>query len=384
MKKKYVILVMLSSLCTVMHAQVGINTPSPQGILHVDGEKDNPISGVPNATQQSNDVVVTKTGNLGVGIINPNLKMHVVANAANSFRYTLIDAPAGAGSGTVLSLRNISPLATGNMSLLGFSNSGPTGNGSGWGIGTIRTGATITTGAEEDFYMANTGAPGIWSERLRINAVTGNVGIGLGNNVTPTNKLHLKDTADPLKLEGVSQGVTTTDRLLVIDPTGVVKSINTLGGLSIPNPAVFRLETQQTDFLNGVIAGASQVVPMSVVKNTIPGLTYNAATSTITFPVGTYEMMLVYEGDHDAPGCTISSYFIDFPLNTGTQRIHSTASHIQGGLSNHGGSIAYASAIPEGRQWQIRLGRGQSGNCSGSGMKLYARSTQLLVFRVGN
>lgn len=215
---------------------------------------------------------------------------------------------------------------------------------------------------------------------LALNASGGNVGIG---TLAPSNKLHVNAT-DPLRLEGISEGVTSTDRLLVIDPTGVVKSIKTLGGLSIPNPAVFRLENSQNDFLSSANAGISQVVPMSVVKNTIPGLSYDAGSSTITFPAGTYEIMFVYEGTHNAANCTLSSYFVDFPLNNNLQRIHSTAGHNQGGQSNHGGAITYATAVPANRTWQIRLGRGVSGNCGGAGMLLRENSTQLLVFRVGD
>lgn len=213
-------------------------------------------------------------------------------------------------------------------------------------------------------------------------AVTAAGNMGIGTTV-PTNKLHINGT-DPLRVQGLSAGNTTTDPLLVVDATGVVKSIGTLGALSIPNPAVFRLETAQTNFLQAQGAGGSQVVPMSVVKNTIPGMGYNAVTSTITFPAGTYQMTFVYEATHNATGCTISSYFIDFPLNTGSTRIHSTASHSEGALSNHGGTITYATTVPANRTWTITLGRGQSGNCGGAGMSLAATSTQLLVFRIGD
>jgi len=123
---------------------------------------------------------------------------------------------------------------------------------------------------------------------------------------------------------------------------------------------------------------------MSVVKNSIPGLTYNAGTSTITFPAGTYQMTVVYEATHNNTGCTISSYFVDFPLDATTTRIHNTAAHSEGALSNHGGTVTYATTIPLNRAWQIQLGRGQSGNCSGTGMSLAANSTQLLVFRIGD
>lgn len=144
------------------------------------------------------------------------------------------------------------------------------------------------------------------------------------------------------------------------------------------------METAQVNFLNGVVAGGTQVIPMSVIKNTIDGMTFNATTSTITFPAGTYQMTFVYEAVHNNPGCTLSSYFIDFPLDTGTQRVHNVGAHIEGGNSIHGNAITYATTVPVGRTWQIALGRGVSGNCSGTGNTLTARSTQLLVFRIGD
>lgn len=227
-------------------------------------------------------------------------------------------------------------------------------------------------------------ATGIPSATQQANDVTvttaGNMGIGL---TAPTNKLHVNGT-NPLRLQGATTGNSSTDPLMVMDATGVVKTIGTLSALSIPNPSVFRLETAQTDFLNGVGAGGSQIVPMSVVKNSIPNLTYNAGTSTITFPPGTYQMTMVYEAIHNNTGCTISSYFVDFPLNASTTRIHSTSSHNEGALSNHGGTVTYATTVATTRTWPIQLGRGQSGNCSGTGMNLAANSTQLLVFRIGD
>ena len=46
-----------------------------------------------------------------------------------------------------------------------------------------------------------------------------NVGIG---TTTPSNRLHVVNTADPLRLEGVSSGA-TTDSIMTINATGVVK-----------------------------------------------------------------------------------------------------------------------------------------------------------------
>ncbi|AZA52150.1 hypothetical protein [Chryseobacterium sp. G0201] len=266
--KNYLLIILLTS-SSIFYAQIGINTTNPQGVFNIDAGKDNPATGTPTVAQQANDMNVTATGNVGIGL------------------------------------------------------------------------------------------------------------------TTPTNKLHVNAT-DPLRLQGTTVGVTTTDRLMVLDATGVVKTIGTLSSLSIPNPAIFRLDTTQNNFLTAQPSGGSQVVPMSVVKNSIPGLTYNTTTSTITFPAGTYQMTFVYEAIHNSTGCTISSYFIDFPLNATTQRVHNTSSHLQGSLSVHGNTITYATTLPAGKTWQIQLGRGQSGNCSGAGMDLVGVSTQLLVFRIGD
>jgi hypothetical protein len=160
-------------------------------------------------------------------------------------------------------------------------------------------------------------------------------------------------------------------------------SQDALDDLSIPFPAVFRLTNNMTNFLNGVVAGDAQVTPMTEIKNNIPGLSYNSSTSTVTFgKEGTYKIDFIYEGFHNN-NCTISSYFVDFPYQTGTTRIHSTAPHAAA-LNNHGGTISYTGVIPANRTWQIKLGRGQSGNCSGPGNQLSSPSTHVFIYRVGS
>lgn len=248
--------------------------------------------------------------------------------------------------------------------------------------GTLTGDRLVTQGANTlSFTGTSTNAFSVDGNTLSVDAANNRVGIGTD---APTNPLHVSAAADPLKLDGIAAGDQATDELLAIDSDGVIKSIGTLGQLSIPTPAIFRLETGQANFLNGIGIGGSQVVPMSMIKNEIPGLSYNAGTSTITFPAGTYQMVFVYEGGHNASGCTISSYFVDFPLNAAVTRIHTTASHNEGALSNHGGTLTYVAPVTAGRTWQIRLGRGQSGNCTGAGMSLTALSTQLLIFRIGD
>ncbi|MDR6404495.1 MULTISPECIES: hypothetical protein [Chryseobacterium] len=176
MKKNWALGILLVAFCSLsFNAQVGIGHANPQTTLHVDGGKDNPSTGIPNVTQTRNDVVVTKTGQLGVGSITPEVKMHVVATASAANRFSLIDVPAGTNQHVALALRNTSPLATGNYSLLGFTNSGATSGGANWGIGTIRTGSVATNGTEEELFIGNSLGSG-YNERMRINT-QGNVGI---------------------------------------------------------------------------------------------------------------------------------------------------------------------------------------------------------------
>jgi hypothetical protein len=48
--KKNVILLCLMMVPLLAYSQVGVGTPNPQGALHVDGAKDNPATGAPDAS----------------------------------------------------------------------------------------------------------------------------------------------------------------------------------------------------------------------------------------------------------------------------------------------------------------------------------------------
>lgn len=72
--KKFLITLALFSF-GFYFTQVGINTVAPQGVLHIDGAKDKPTSGLPTTAQQTNDLAFTPAGNLGT--ISPNAKPEV-------------------------------------------------------------------------------------------------------------------------------------------------------------------------------------------------------------------------------------------------------------------------------------------------------------------
>jgi len=77
-KKTTITLFLYSTLLsTVCYAQTGINTKNPRQVLHVDGQGDNPLSTNPTPAQQLNDVVITKNGDVGIGLLTPSVKLDV-------------------------------------------------------------------------------------------------------------------------------------------------------------------------------------------------------------------------------------------------------------------------------------------------------------------
>jgi len=101
-RKTCVVITAVLFCSTAVMAQTGINTRNPQGVLHIDGAKDNPVTGVPTAAQAQNDFIVTNTGFIGVGVINPLVKLDLrSAGRKNAFGLgnTTMTAPdAGMGA----------------------------------------------------------------------------------------------------------------------------------------------------------------------------------------------------------------------------------------------------------------------------------------------
>lgn len=92
--KKRIILIVPLLISTIYYAQIGINTSNPQAAFHIDGAKDNASSGVPTATQQGNDAVITSAGNLGIATISPTEKLDI---ASGNARIRGINANIGIG-----------------------------------------------------------------------------------------------------------------------------------------------------------------------------------------------------------------------------------------------------------------------------------------------
>lgn len=119
-------LVLAASLSVFSYAQtgVGINTANPQGgIFHIDGSKDNNITGVPTAAQQQNDFYVDgATGRVGIGTTSPKVKLDL-RNASNG------EGAIGIGRGTTITATQAEegamkydPTQSGNNAKIVYSN----------------------------------------------------------------------------------------------------------------------------------------------------------------------------------------------------------------------------------------------------------------------
>lgn len=87
MKLQYKIIFLSMSLLFVnvyLKAQIGINTESPRGIFHVDSKSDTPALGIPTVGLEIDDVLIDGDGNMGVGTISPQVKMHIVTGGTST------------------------------------------------------------------------------------------------------------------------------------------------------------------------------------------------------------------------------------------------------------------------------------------------------------
>ena len=75
--KKYIIFILsVISLSSYINAQVGINTKTPLGMLHIDSKNNSPGT-------TSDDIVFDTSGRLGIGTISPSARIHLKVPAGN-------------------------------------------------------------------------------------------------------------------------------------------------------------------------------------------------------------------------------------------------------------------------------------------------------------
>ena len=79
---KNLLFLTIISLSIMAKAQVGVKTENPQGVFHIDGQ-----GNTNGNTNISDDVVVTATGNMGVGTNAPATKVDIrTTTAGGGFR----------------------------------------------------------------------------------------------------------------------------------------------------------------------------------------------------------------------------------------------------------------------------------------------------------
>lgn len=278
--------------------RVGINTENPQQTFHIDGGKDNPTTGVPSAVQQVNDVVVSNVGQLGVGTSQPRAKLHITGGIATQIDteirvngssttdgdpgtvgqvltsrgalnspiwQTILSSPSiTADNGLTLTGNNLqlggTLLKNTDIATAGFNT---TFSGTGrLGLGTttpaerldvvgssnisqkLRVGTTFNDGALS--VRNNVAAERIASFVSSSNTYravlldNGNFGVGVTN---PTESI---DTNFNVRVRGINTnaGNATTDKLVVADSNGVLKTIPK------QNPVIFGGDLQ--DIANAI------------------------------------------------------------------------------------------------------------------------------------
>lgn len=167
-----------------------------------------------------------------------------------------------------------------------------------------------------------------------------------------------------------------------------------LDKLGIPRIAFFQLMGEENisttgtakygikDFMKGIRTGYRKDVPLKEVANHTNGavslstrVVSGQTQYEVTFEPGIYNILFSYEfapvstPSSPLPDCTLSSYFMDFPLDPTTgsgdrARIHSNASHSTKAQGDHGGSISYVVKLDSRTTWPVKLGTGQAGNCT--------------------
>ncbi|CAD0222824.1 hypothetical protein [Chryseobacterium sp. JV274] len=252
MKKNCLLIVMTLSFHCVF-SQVGINTPNPQGILHIDGQKDNPVSGSTfTPAQQSNDILVSSAGKIGAGTLIPVAKVDArnSGNGAIGFGTSSLTAPA-ADEGAVRYNSGVE-YSNGNE-WLPLLTAQPTNNkviviaaktNNNVKLATPSI-PTITAGLQNraSNYLVDWSKTFESNSGTNFNAATGiftapRNGIYVASFTTDLAPLAINYTTDPLnpiQIEAIWQLYDNTTGLAVTNIVNTVKCVNTMSSNSVGN-----------------------------------------------------------------------------------------------------------------------------------------------------
>ncbi|REC48855.1 hypothetical protein [Chryseobacterium pennipullorum] len=253
MMKKNCLLILVFLSFHYAFSQVGINTTNPKGILHVDGQKDNPSTGASfTPSQQSNDVIITAAGKIGAGMLNPAVKV----DARNS------------GNGAIgLGASSLSAAAA-DEGALRYNNGVEYSNGKEWlplltaqpastkaiviAAKTnnnvklaVPSAATVTTGLQNraSNYLVDWTKTFESNSGTHFNASTGTFtaprnGVYVATFTTDLAPLAINYTTDPLnpiQIEAIWQLYDNTAGLLPANIVNTVKCVNTMSSNSVGN-----------------------------------------------------------------------------------------------------------------------------------------------------
>lgn len=191
------------SLTSVL-GQVGINTQDPQSTLDVSADNSTIAAGIIAPRQTRQQLITKSTG--------------YTANQKGAIVY-VTDISGGISTATT----NITEIGYYYFdgSLWQPFSSASSGSPDNWAT-TGNSGLSAThgtnflgTGDAVDLVLKTNGM-----ERMTVSS-TGNIGIG---TATPSNKLHVKDTTDPIKVEGLVASGSTDDLPMVVAPDGTVRT----------------------------------------------------------------------------------------------------------------------------------------------------------------
>ncbi|WP_374442577.1 hypothetical protein [Epilithonimonas sp.] len=215
--KKYIYSIFIITFFNYSFSQtgrVGINTENPQNTLHIDGGRDNPVTGTPSDAQQANDVIITNDGKIGIGTTIPNNSLNISKKGSstgiiNPFVEGITitaDANSTAWTGPGIYLEEANALAGQKLFKLNYSKN--TAGNSFLNFQAVSDDASSSTRQVMSVYH------------------NGNIGIGGSPNTNPAaEKLDVIEGNVRVRTINLNTGNTNTDKLLVADSDGVLKTV---------------------------------------------------------------------------------------------------------------------------------------------------------------